>query len=365
MHFLRPHPENSRLPAYKRLHLWQKITVYSVLTIAVLLIAGRIYLPYWVKDYANKTLNNIEGYRGSVADIDIALYRGAYTIHGLELFKIDKNIPAPFIDIRSIDLSLQWGALFKGSVVGDVTLNRPVINFATSKTGATAQTGTDTDWTKPIKDLMPLDINWIEINNGRISYQDFSASPKVDLFVDDLELRATNLRNADDKNVPFPSDITARGNSIGQGKLAIDGKVNILKEIPDMDITSKLESVNMPALNDYARSFAGIDFAKGNLDIYTDLLVKDGKVTGFIKPLAKNIELIDYNDPEFNPVGYLWESFVSVVLEIFSNQSKDQFATQIRLEGNIDNPETNVWSTLGGIFRNAFIKGFSNDVKPE
>jgi hypothetical protein len=52
-------------------------------------------------------------------------------------------------------------------------------------------------------------------------------------------------------------------------------------------------------------------------------------------------------------------------MEIFTNQSKDQFATQIELEGNLNNPETNFWSTLGGIFKNAFVKAFSNNIKQE
>lgn len=331
--------------------------------VVVILIVGRLYLPYWVKDFANETLNNVKGYRGSVEDIDIHLYRGAYTIHGLKLFKLDKGIPVPFLDFAVADLSIQWGALLRGEIVGDVTLERPVINFAVSQNGASAQTGIETDWTVPIKELMPLDINWVDINNGKITYQDFSASPKVDLFIDNLEARATNLRNVDDKNAALPSTVTVRGTSIGTGKIALDGKMNILKKIPDFDLDGKLESVNLTAMNDYARDFAGIDFEAGQLNIYSELIVKDGRVTGYVKPLATGIRLIDAQPSD--PVSLLWESMVSIVLEIFENQKKDQFATQIELEGNLNNPQTNIWSTIGGILRNAFGQAFSKTIKPE
>lgn len=158
-------------------HVARNMAVGFLIVLAIALIGGRIYLPYYVTDYANKTLANIPGYTGSVSDVDIALWRGAYVIHDLKILKKTKGIPVPFVDIKKTDLSIQWGALFKGAVVGDVTLYNPIVNFAVSQSGQTAQTGTDTDWTKPINDLMPLDINFLEIDNGKISYRDFSASP--------------------------------------------------------------------------------------------------------------------------------------------------------------------------------------------
>lgn len=345
----------------KRRHLWRKLGLGFLVLLAALLIGGRVYLPIWVTDYVNRTLENIPGYTGSISDVDIHLYRGAYTIHDLKLFKKSKGIPVPFLDFKSSDLSIQWGALFKGRLVGDVTLYSPTINFATGSTGNT-QTGVETDWTKPIKELMPLDINFVEIRNGKIAYKDFSTKPEVDLSIYDLEAHVTNLRNVDDAKAALPSTLTASGTSIGKGRLNINGKMNILRRIPDFVMKGKLESVNLPALNSYARAFAGIDFTKGNLNIYSDLTVKDGRVSGFVKPLATDIGLIDNTD---DAISVIWESIVSVVLEIFTNQSKDQFATQVQLEGNLDNPETNFWTTLGGIVRNAFVKAYSNTIKQE
>ncbi len=351
------------MPARKKNHWVRDVFFATLFSLLVILVVGRIYLPYWVKDYANQTLSNIDGYRGSVDDVDIALYRGAYVIHGLKIYKLDKGIPVPFIDFARTDLSIQWGALFDGRIVGDVTLDRPVINFARSASGATAQTGVETDWTVPIKELMPLDINFVEINNGKIAYKDFFTSPNVDVYIDNMSARATNLRNAEDKKAAMPSDVTVSGTSIGDGKLNIAGKMNILKKIPDFDFDAKLESISLPAMNNYARPFIGIDFESGNLNIYTELLVKDGAVSGYVKPLATSVHIMD-SEPD-DAIKFIWEALVSGVMEIFSNQKEDQFATQIALEGRLDSPQTNIWSTLGGIFRNAFGQAFSNTIKPE
>ena len=98
----------------ERKHLWRKIGLGFAILLAAALIGARLYLPVWATGYVNRTLENIPGYTGSISDVDIHLYRGAYTIHDLKLFKKSKGIPVPFLDFKSSDLSIQWGALLDG-----------------------------------------------------------------------------------------------------------------------------------------------------------------------------------------------------------------------------------------------------------
>lgn len=344
---------------------WRNTAIALAVTLLIIAVGARVYLPIWATAYVNKALASISGYSGSVSDIDIALSRGAYIIRDLKLEKKVKDIPVPFMEIQSVDLSVQWGALIRGALVGDVTLNRPILNFAKGQSGSTSQTGEETDWTRPIKALMPLAINWIEVHNGRVSFQDFSSTPRVDLFVDDLHLKATNVRNVDDADNPLPSEITMTGNSIGHGRIFVDGRINILRTLPDMAVKAKLESVDLPALNDYTRSFAAVDFSAGSLSVYSDLTVNDGEVKGFVKPLATGIELIDVERQDANPLNLLWESAFSGLVQLFKNSPKDQFATQIPLEGHIENPEIGFWPALAGILHNAFVKAYSRTVEQE
>ena len=52
----------------KRRHLKKK-RLWLPITIIVLLIVARLLLPYFVKNYVNKTLANIPGYYGQVEEI--------------------------------------------------------------------------------------------------------------------------------------------------------------------------------------------------------------------------------------------------------------------------------------------------------
>lgn len=335
---------------------WRRLVPMAGLLV-MSLVAARLYLSVWLLQYVNNVLDNIDGYRGSVEAIDIDLYRGAYRIHNLKVTKSEGNIPVPFVDIEIADLSVQWGALLHGRIVSDVDLVEPALNFAVNKQGTT-QAGEGAHWTTVIKDLMPIDINRVSFREGKLSYQDFSTNPKVNVYIQDMRGEVHNLRNVDDENELLPSTLEVHGKSIGNGNLAITGKLNILKPVPDMDLDMRLEQVQLSALNNYTKAYAAIDIEKGELDLYSEFILKDSQVSGYVKPIATNIAILDVQN-EGGPLQTLWEGVVAAIVEIFTNQPKDQFATRVPFNGNFKNVETSAWSAVTGIIRNAFIEAFS------
>lgn len=336
-------------------------------SILLLLIVGRLMLPYFVIRYVNKVLAGIEGYEGSIQDVDIHLIRGAYTIHGLKLFKVNGHEKVPFIDIPATDLSVEWSALFKGSVVGEIIFERPQLNFIggdgdeTKKPGNDTQTGEDVDWTKPIKELMPLQINRLEINNGSVFFYDFTTKPKVDVHLDSLNVIATNLNNAEKQKDRLPSNVTATATSIGGGKLSVNMDMNVLKEIPDLDLNLKFEGINMPALNDFFVAYSKVDIEKGQFNLYAELAVNNANVTGYVKPVAQNMKIVDWDKDKKNPLNLVWQSIVGVVAEFFENQKEDQFATKVPIQGNLKDLKSGVWPTIWNVFRNAFVQAFERN----
>jgi hypothetical protein len=121
----------------------------------------------------------------------------------------------------------------------------------------------------------------------------------------------------------------------------------------DFDLDIKLEGAALPAINDYSRSIAAVDFESGMLSLYIEAVARDGKITGYIKPIATDINMVSVEEDR-NPISILWQSVVSVFTEIFKNHEADQLATRIPLTGDLNNPETDTWSSIVGIFRNTF-----------
>jgi hypothetical protein len=336
-----------------------------VLVVLVLLVAFRLTLPYFVTRYVNKVLSELEGYRGQIYDVDIHLIRGAYQIDSLKIFRVDGNEEIPFIDIPLMDLSVEWNALFKGKLVGEVKFEKPALNFISGKKtegdGGSEQTGEDVDWTEPIKKLMPLQINKLTIDQGKIVFFDFSTKPQVDLSLNDVYLIAENLNNAKEQNDLLPSKVFMRATSIGGGNLEMNMRINVLKELPDLDLDLRFENVNMTALNDFFGAYAKIDVEKGDFNLYAELAVKEGNINGYVKTLFNNLKIVDWKGDKDKPVQLVWESIAGVLVEVFENQPENQFATRVPLKGHVSQIDAAFWPTLWNIFRNAFVEAFARN----
>src|SRR5690349_19856581 len=99
----------------------------------VVVVAIRAALPSMVRDYLNDHLQALEGYDGHVRDVDIALWRGAYAVDGIEIVRTGGKHPTPFFASDRIDFSVEWRSLLRGSLVAEGEFQRPQLNFVQGK----------------------------------------------------------------------------------------------------------------------------------------------------------------------------------------------------------------------------------------
>lgn len=331
------------------------------LMLLIILISIRIYLPYYVKNYINKVLAEIPGYYGQVEDVDLALYRGAYKIEGMYLSKGTAETQVPFLKFPSNDISIEWKPLFKGKVVAGLIMNNPEVIYILEDQAKEPVEGEEADiddWTKALTDIIPLEINNFEVYGGRFAFVQLESDPNIDLQISNITLQAKNLRNVVEKERILPSPIYATGTSIGGGDVTLDGNLNIIKEIPDLNINFAIENADATALNPFTRHYAGIDFEKGTLGVYSEVAIADGYMKGYIKPLLKDSKLIGKDD---GFLGVLWEGLVGFFKFLFKNQGTDTLATKVPLEGDLTDVKAGVWPTVFNIFENAWIKAFKGE----
>jgi hypothetical protein len=356
---------------WHELSLVTRITILSIIT---LLIVGRAVMPYAVKRYVNHKLHQLPGYGGSVGDVDIHLYRGAYSIHDVDIVKKTNNVPIPFVKAALVDFSVQWRELRQHALVGEVELDHAQLNFVKGKTKEQDQTKIDRSWVEVVNDLFPFKINRFEIRDSVVRYADLSATPQVDIAVTNLHILCHNITNSRNltNELPTPFDVT--GTTIGGGKLAISGAANPFTKTPRFDVNAKLEGADLTALNNFLRAYAKVDVKRGTLNFYTEMAAADGRFKGYVKPLLQDLDIVDLKEDIKKPLKLFWESFVAGVMKVFKNQPKDRFAARIPIEGNLDNPKADILQTLSSVLRNAFVKALSprvdesiniESVKPE
>ena len=327
-----------------------------LLSILVLLVIIRIALPYVILHYANKTLSEMDGYRGRIQDIDLALIRGAYKIDSIYLHKVDTvtQKETPFLAASLIDLSLEWKSLFKGSVVGKITVENPLVRFEKEKVEPKDVQKDSSDFRKVLDEFMPLEINRLELRDGRLQYVDNTSKPQVNISMTDVDVIALNLKNSYDSAAILPASINAKA-TIYEGRLDLKMKLNPLAEVPTFDMNAEWKNTNLVKLNEFFQAYAKVDVNKGTFGLYTEVAAKEGAFTGYVKPLIEDIDVLGKEDREDNILRKAWEGISGAVTEIFENQSEETFATKIPLQGEIEDPKANIWVAIVQILQNAFI----------
>ncbi|MGN6639021.1 MAG: DUF748 domain-containing protein [Mucilaginibacter sp.] len=339
-----------------------KITYIVLVIIVLALIVLRLALPGIVKYYVNKQLNELPGYTGYVDDIDIALWRGAYVIKSLHLKKKTDPPKYPFLYIERSDLSIEWGPLFHGRLVGKVTCDRPVLNILATES-ISKEPSKDT-WTATLKALMPITINLFTVNDGRFAYYDFNKKPAHGWHIDDLHLVATNLANVQKKGDRLPSDVNLTGTTIGGGKLRTYAKVNVLKQMPDFDGGIQLTNIDLLSLNPMLEADVKFDVERGRLDLFSKLSVINGEISGYMKPFIKDLKVLNVKKDikKGGPIRVAKKAIVGLVAGILKNHKTKKIATIVPLHGNVNNPKTSAWETFLGILKNAFIQALHEKI---
>ncbi|MHB8581322.1 MAG: DUF748 domain-containing protein [Ignavibacteriaceae bacterium] len=317
----------------------------------------RIILPYVVLHYANKTLTEMNGYYGHIDDIDLSLYRGAYIIHNIYLNKVDavSKKQTEFSKSRDVDLSIEWGAIFHGSLVGKMVFDSPVLIFTKNKTELSQVRKDTSDFRILLGHFMPLKVNRFEIFNGAIHYVDKTSTPKVDISLKRTHMLALNLSNVINSNVELPSTVTAQASVYG-GSLNYNMKLNALANKATFELNAELKNTNLVLINDFLRAYGNFDVEKGKLSLYTEMAAKGGKFIGYVKPMITDLQVLGPKDTNDTFSHKLWEYIVGGVGVIFKNQKENQIATKIRIEGDFNNPQTYTLDAVLEVLRNAFVQ---------
>src|SRR5437660_6603879 len=112
----------------KRGRRWRTFGIL-LLVLIVLGGVGRALMPWAVRDYVNRTLDRNPLYSGTIGQVQIHLWRGAYSIHDVRISKTTGNVPVPLFAAKRVDFAIQWNALFHHRIVGRVLMEQPEINF--------------------------------------------------------------------------------------------------------------------------------------------------------------------------------------------------------------------------------------------
>jgi hypothetical protein len=130
----------------------------------------------------------------------------------------------------------------------------------------------------------------------------------------------------------------------------------------------QIEDTDLRTMNDALRAYGKFDVTGGVFSFYSEIGVKNRQVTGYVKPLFKDIRAFDPEQDRNKSTGRkLYEHMISGVSKVLKNIPRKEVATRVDLSGPLDQPQTSTVQAIVKLVQNAFFKailpGFEREAK--
>lgn len=200
---------------------------------------------------------------------------------------------------------------------------------------------------------LAVTINKIFIT-GSLGFVNVARSPNYRIFWDPCEIQISNFTNGSEKGTMTGR---ATGRFLGSGKTLINIAAKPNKNSPDIDLSVAIQETDMKAMNDLFRSYGNFDVVGGRFSFFSEITVRSGHITGYVKPLFQDADIYDQRqDKDKSIFRKLYEGVIGGLSVLFRNTPRKEVATNVPIEGELSNPQTSTWETVIGLVQNAFFK---------
>jgi hypothetical protein len=214
------------------------------------------------------------------------------------------------------------------------------------------------------KPTTKIRVDKLRITDGSFGYVNRTTQPNYRIFFDHSEVSLNNLSNQFKEG---ESTLALKGKFMGTGDTVVTGTFRPYTKDPDFNLNISIKDTQMPAMSDLFRTFGNFDIKEGLFSFYSELQIKGDKVSGYVKPLFKNMKVYDRRDRKEKGIFHkLYLGLVGGISKILENRPRGEVATKTDISGSLASPKTSTLQIIFNLIRNAFIKsilpGFEKEV---
>jgi hypothetical protein len=199
-----------------------------------------------------------------------------------------------------------------------------------------------------------IKIERLRISKGSFGYVNKTTNPPYRVFVADTEVVLTNLSNQTAQGVGTAS---FKGKFMGSGSATVDVRSRAEKGGPAFDVSLRITDVDLSTMSDLFRAYGHFDVASGQFAFYSELAIAHGAITGYVKPLFKDISVYAPPTEKDRTITHrLYVKVVGVMAKVLKNRTRQEVATRADISGRLDNPQVSVVQVAVHLVQNAFFK---------
>src|SRR6202047_3653959 len=118
-----------------------------------------------------------------------------------------------------------------------------------------------------------------------------------------------------------------------------------------------IKDTDMTTMNNLLLAYGRFDVKQGKFSVYSQLGVKNGDMSGYVKPMFSDLKFYDGKKDKGKPILHqAYELAVGGASHIFKNSQTQQVATKVDLTGKLKNPNADTWQAVVEVIQNAFIQ---------
>ena len=325
------------------------------LSVVLLLVVLRVALPYILKSYLNEKLSNLGEYKGSLNDISLSLWRGAYQVNGLSILKAGTE-NKPFVSIKNSDISLSWMALVQGKLLSEIYLVDAQLYFLEGKNKQENQLKVKKEsqkyWLESFQALVPLSVQSLQLENVNLKFEN---SKLKGLEQNNLLITQAHAKNLivyeGDKNKLSPIRVDGILNK--HAKLEISGGINLNKDPNFYDIDLSLKKFELKSANKLFKHYVPLDISKGSLTLLGEFKGNSQLANGYLRIFMYNLEILANDQKYKSGQHFLYEWVFGFGNWLLDTLKSDNVATEIPFEikkgeFSLDSSEA-FWNSLGNV----------------
>ena len=207
--------------------------------------------------------------------------------------------------------------------------------------------------------ITPLDVDHIDILDGQLAFVDTGRRERPELWIHDLQLSVENLTDRVRLTEGRPVLLTASGTLARSGAVSILVTADPFERGLTFSGRAAIVGLETSELYRFIEPATKLQAPEGTIDIFVEFDCRNGQLTGGVKPVLKNVK-VRPSDKGFFSTLKAWATDVAV--KLFSDRvpGRNAVATVVPIKGTLTGPDVQLWPTIFGVLRNAFVEGLTS-----
>lgn len=281
-----------------------------------------------------------------------------YVLTGLKVVKQPAGSESlPYVTIERLELGVYAKELLHGHLVARAELEHPRLNLIAAHRKEERQLDPEIpDLSGKLERLIPLKVDRVEVREAAVLFTDKSKPDFPKIWLHDVDLTLENFATRAALARGEPTTLALSGTLQDTGQLSVFLNADPLAKGLTFAGRMQLLGFELKELGKTMASESGVTVSKGTVDVFAEFDCRAGKLEGGVKPVLKDVEVAQGKPG----VGNALKAVVAdQALDLLSDGARDAVGTVVPIRGDLSNPDVQLWPSVIGVLRNAFVVGVS------